>query len=129
MLETVAARPPAKRRRSGVVNAILVVGVLAALIVPSYLGHVQRVETQKAEANLARAAADAETYYEQRRSYVGLGDPATGLSLVDPGLGGRVSVLVATGRRFCLTSVEGHATAWVEGPGGTPTDTKPSDCS
>ncbi len=126
-----AERRAAERRprRSGVVNAILVVGVLAALAVPSYLSHVQRAELQKAEANLTRASADAESYYASHGTYAGLGDPRTGLRLLDPSLGGSVSAVVVTSERFCLKGVEGHATAWLEGPAGTPSDTKPSDCS
>ena len=115
-------------RRSGLVNAILVVGVLAALAVPSYLSHVERAETQKAEANLARASDEAEIYYAGHRTYVGLGSPVTGLRALDPSLRS-VSAVVATDERFCLKSVEGRATAWIEGPGGTATDTKPADCS
>jgi type II secretory pathway pseudopilin PulG len=130
------AAPPAERfaaerrpRRSGFVNVILVVGVLAALAVPSYLSHVQRAEMQKAESNLARASADAETYYARHGTYAGLGDPRTGLRLLDPGLGSGVSAVIVTSTRFCLKSIEGHATAWIEGPAGTATDTKPPDCS
>ncbi len=115
-------------RRSGLVNVILVVGVLAALAVPSYLSHVERADAQKAEASLARASDEAEVYYAAHSTYVGLGDPVTGLRALDPSLGG-VSAVIATDERYCLKSVDGRATAWIEGPGGTATDTRPPDCS
>ena len=132
VLETDIAtvRPvPARRRakRSDVVGVILVIGVLAALAVPSYLSRVQRADMQHVESSLARASMVAEVYYESHGTYVGLTDSATGLRVLDPDLTG-VSAPVATGERYCLKGVKGRATAWVEGPGGTPTNEKPADC-
>jgi type II secretory pathway pseudopilin PulG len=126
-----AIRPvPAERRsaRSGIVNVILAVGVLAALAVPSYLSHVQRGDMKHVELSLGRASAVAEIYYEAHGTYAGLADPRTGLQLLDPDLAG-ISAPIATDLRYCLKEVDGRATAWVEGPGGTPTNEKPADCA
>ena len=50
---------------------LVIIGILAALVYPSYTGHVVKTRRAAAEAALLTLAANMETYYNQNNSYAG----------------------------------------------------------
>ena len=110
---------------------IVVIGILLAAAVPSYLGYRQRAATRTAEANLRAALPDVEAYYAEHKTYVGLTTDVL-REQYDQGLAPGVTIddsADLTDDHYCLTSRHDGATAWVAGPGGEVMDTKPAGCS
>jgi type IV pilus assembly protein PilA len=103
---------------------LIIIGVLLAIAVPSYLGFKDRAQKTAAQANVASAVPDAEAYYSDVGNYTNMtrtsGDApdATGLVGIDSGVASNLVVKgAATG--YCLSSLVGNWTGKVVGPGGT----------
>jgi type IV pilus assembly protein PilA len=103
---------------------LIIIGVLLAIAVPSYLGFKDRAQKTAAQANVASAVPDAEAYYSDVGNYTNMtrtsGDApdATGLVGIDSGVSSTLVVKgAATG--YCLSSLVGSWTGKVVGPGGT----------
>ena len=63
---------------------IIIIGILLAIAVPSYLGFRDRAANNAAKANLRAALPAAEAFYSDNGTYVGM-TPTT-LKLVDSGV-------------------------------------------
>jgi type IV pilus assembly protein PilA len=104
---------------------MVIIGILLAIAVPSYLGFRSRAQDSAAKANLREAIPSAEAYFETNNSYTGLS--YTWLKSIDSGLaaqstsGGAGLLVVGTpGTTYCLESISGSgATFYYAGPGGT----------
>lgn len=59
--------------------AVAVVGILAAVAIPSYRNHVLRGQTQEATAALAELRVKMEQHFQDNRSYVGYLDASCNL--------------------------------------------------
>lgn len=93
----------------------MVIGVLLAIAVPSYLGMRDRAGDAAAKANLRAAAAAAEAFYTDRLTYVGM-STAT-LASIDTGISPTLGVVSAGASSYCLTdSVQGFTWS-MQGPG------------
>ena len=96
---------------------LVILGVLMAIAVPSYLGFKDRANQRAAQANVRSAISSAEAYYNDNGYYTGLSVAA--LKASDAGLSSTVSVGAVTGSTYCLKATVGNKNAGYIGPGGT----------
>jgi type IV pilus assembly protein PilA len=111
---------------------VVIIGVLLAIAVPSYLKFKDRAHVAVAESNLRAALPAVEAFYADHLTYIGLDDPSTGMRSIDQGIAAGVTVndpADLSDTHYCLKSVADAATYWDRGPGGTITDVKPAGCT
>src|SRR5262245_60105881 len=101
---------------------IVIIGILLAIAVPSYLGFRDRANNRAAQADLRAAVPSAEAYFADVGNYTNMdvttGDApdATGLQGIDSGLSSKVSVDHTTAATFCLAANVGGNDWSVSGP-------------
>ena len=100
---------------------IVIIGILLAIAVPSYLGFKDRANEKAAAANVRSAIPSAEAYYADNNTYVGM--TKTTLKLIDNGLSPSVKA-TGTASAYCLSATSGEYGAKLAGPGGTIVTTK-----
>jgi type IV pilus assembly protein PilA len=106
---------------------LIIIGVLLAIAVPSYLGFKDRAEAKAAAADVRSAIPDAEAYFSDLGNYTNMtattGDApdAGGLKGIDSGLSSALTVPTHTATGYCLQAVVNTHTSHVVGPGGTVT--------
>ena len=95
---------------------LVIIGILLAIAVPSYLGFKDRAEKKAAASNVRAAIPAAEAYYADNGNYSWANLAA--LQAIDKGIS---STLVAFGDAdsYCLSETKGNHRAKVVGPGGT----------
>jgi type IV pilus assembly protein PilA len=109
---------------------LIIIGVLLAIAVPSYLGFRDRAQQRAAESNVRAAIPTAEAYASDIGSYdsmtltSGKTPDTTGLVGIDGGIKldttGGVKVYNATFNQYCLQDTVGNKyTAWFVGPAGS----------
>ena len=112
---------------------LIIIGVLLAIAVPSYLGFKDRAEKRAAAANVRAALPTVEAYYSDVGNYTNMklttGDsPDTGgLKSIDAGVS-LTAVFGASGG-YCISDKQGSHYAKVVGPGGTIDDTASGNCT
>jgi type IV pilus assembly protein PilA len=106
---------------------IVIIGILLAIAIPSYLGFKDRANKADAQANLRQAIPSAEAFYSDNNSYATMDAPA--MKAYDSGLSPDVSVTSATAGCYVLKSTHGGFSYYVKGPGGTIVDTAPAACT
>jgi len=106
---------------------LVIIGILLAIAVPSYLGFKDRANQKAAAANVRSAIPSAEAYYSDNGNYTGM-DILTGaapnllgLKGIDSGLK-LTKVTVPTASTYTLCAAVGNKASIVTGPGGTITD-------
>lgn len=104
---------------------LVIIGVLIAIAVPSFLGFKDRAQQRTAAANVREAVPDAEAYYTDNGTYAGM-TLATLQTLdhVDAGL-----TVFSDATHYCLSDTDGSHIAKVVGPGGTVDETAAAGCS
>ncbi len=98
---------------------LIIIGVLLAIAVPSYLGFRDRANKRAAQADVRTAMPSAEAFYSDQiptNTYTGI--DATKLKAIDAGLKLDVAVAENSGAGYCLSKTVDKYTAWVVGPGG-----------
>jgi type IV pilus assembly protein PilA len=106
---------------------LVIIGILLAIAVPSYLGFKDRANKRAAEADVRSAVPTAEAFYSDNNTYLGMTIPL--MKAIDSGLSTALkapSGLSAT--TYCLNATVGTFDAWFAGPGGLTTLTKPAAC-
>jgi type IV pilus assembly protein PilA len=95
---------------------IVIIGILLAIAVPSYLGFKDRANKRAAQSDLREAIPVAEAYYSDKGTYSGM--TTTNMRSIDTGMA--AAVLVASGKPsvYCLKATVGNADWSVHGPGG-----------
>ncbi len=95
---------------------IIIIGILLAIAVPSYLGFRSRAADSSAKANVRAALPAVEAFYADNGTYTGMTTAA--LQLIDPNvkLDGNPVVTATT---YCIDSVVSGATWKISGPGVT----------
>jgi type IV pilus assembly protein PilA len=94
---------------------IVIIGILLAIAVPSYLGFKTRANKRAAQSNLREAIPTAEAFYSDAGTYVGLNH--TSMAAIDSGLEKNVTVVTATTGGYCITDSVGGQAWSVGGPG------------
>jgi type IV pilus assembly protein PilA len=106
---------------------IVIIGILLAIAIPSYLGFKDRANRADAQANLRQAVPSVEAYYSDNNTYAGLAvGPVAGanndLKDYDTGLSPDVAVGPAaqqTATGYCIQASHGGFDYKLAGPGGT----------
>jgi type IV pilus assembly protein PilA len=101
---------------------IIIIGILLAIAVPSYLGFRDRAANNAAKANLRAALPSAEAYYADNGTYVGMN--AAALVAIDSGVSPTLTVASAAAGSYCLTDTVSGKTWSVLGPGPSSSDFK-----
>ncbi|HET7130128.1 MAG TPA: prepilin-type N-terminal cleavage/methylation domain-containing protein [Gaiellaceae bacterium] len=95
---------------------IVIIGILLAIAVPSYLGFKDRANKRAAQSDVREALVTAEAYYSDQGTYVGL-TPNT-MKAIDSGLSSHVAVAgTPTSGGYCLTASVGGQAWSAHGPG------------
>jgi len=94
---------------------LVIIGVLLAIAVPSYLGYKDRANRGAAEANVRSAAPAVEAYYADHGTYVGM--DAAALTAIDAGI--KVTVVSVGASTYCISNMQGTYTAYKNGPAGS----------
>jgi len=95
---------------------LVIIGILLAIAVPSYLGFKARAEKTAAKSNVRAAIPAVEAFYSDNNTYVG----ATLAKLkasYDAGIN-ITTVKGASVSAYCVQATQGSATAHKTGPGG-----------
>ena len=107
---------------------IIIIGILLAIAVPSYLGFRDRAANNAAKANLRAALPSAEAYFADDAPAGGAG-AYTGMTVaklkaIDSGLSNSLTVVTAAATTYCLTDTVSGKTWSVLGPGPSSTSYK-----
>jgi type IV pilus assembly protein PilA len=111
---------------------LIIIGVLLAIAVPSYLGFRDRAQKTAAQANVRAAIPAAEAYYSDVGNYTNMklasGDApdAGGLQGIDAGV--KLTKVSSTATTYCLEDQVGNYYGYVNGPGGTVSVDTASHC-
>ena len=99
---------------------IVIIGILLAIAVPSYLGFKDRANNRAAQADIRAAIPSVEAYYSDKGTYTGL-TTAHIVASIDSGLSNKVSIPNAklTLSSYCVGATVGGKTWSVSGPGAT----------
>jgi len=107
---------------------IVIIGILLAIAVPSYLGFKTRANKSAATADVRSALPSAEAYYSDNNTYADVGAPivfngAAGIAYLKATYDGGIKILNALGtaNNYCLDMSVGGQEAYILGPGGTVT--------
>lgn len=106
---------------------LVILAVLIAIAVPSYLGFKDRAADRAAQANLRMGMSASEAYYSDRLTYTGM-DPAA-LRLIDSGLSTSLVVVSAGPNAYCLAESVSARSWSVAGPGSLPSYVPNATCS
>jgi type IV pilus assembly protein PilA len=104
---------------------LVIIGILLAIAVPSYLGFKDRANKTAAQANVRSAIPAVEAYYSDTGSYTsmdltsGAAPDTTGLKGIDAGIKLDKVTVNGTGTGYTICAVNGNYYATVTGPGGT----------
>jgi prepilin-type N-terminal cleavage/methylation domain-containing protein len=99
---------------------IVILGILVAIAVPSYLSFRGKAQTAAAQANVRSAIPSAESFYQTNNTYTGLNHAA--LQTSAPGVGANVKgVAVNSGKGYCIDDSEDAGATTYDYVGGDPT--------
>lgn len=101
---------------------LVIIGVLLAIAVPSYLGFKQRAEKRAAESNVRAAIPAMEAYYSDNGYYTGATYGILRASY-DAGLASGLTISAASSSAYTMSFTKGSCVSSVTGPGGTITTT------
>jgi type IV pilus assembly protein PilA len=96
---------------------LIIIGVLLAIAVPSYLGFKDRAQKTAAQANVRAAIPAAEAYYSDQSPQAYSGMSVAALQAIDAGL--KLTKVTSTATTYCLQDQVGSYYGYVDGPGGT----------
>jgi type IV pilus assembly protein PilA len=105
---------------------LIIIGILLAIAVPSYLGFKDRAEIKGSAANVRSAIPAAEAYYSDNGNYTGM--TLSALQGVDAGISPTL-VVFGAGQNFCLSDHQGTHYAKYVGPGGQVLTNLSGDCT
>ena len=96
---------------------IIIIGILLAIAVPSYLGFKDRANKSAAQANVRAAIPAVETWFADNNTYVGM--TVTGLKAYDAGLKVSIGTTPALSvTTYCIYNTVGSFAYKKVGPGG-----------
>jgi type IV pilus assembly protein PilA len=104
---------------------LIIIGVLLAIAVPSYLGFKDKAQKTAAAADVREAEPSAEAFYSDNNTYAGLSTAA--LKTYDSGLSSNLSTVKGGATHYCISAQDGSWFAHVVGPGGVIVQAESSD--
>jgi type IV pilus assembly protein PilA len=108
---------------------IIILGILMAIAIPSYLKFKDRANASAAQANVSTAVPAVESYASDHATgYTGM--TATSLSAIDGAIK-NVVVVSAAADTYCITSTQNGVEYYKKGPAGdiTKVDATHAECS
>ncbi len=107
---------------------IVIIGILLAIAIPSYLGFRTQAQDTAGKANVREAVPSAESYFASNGTYLGMS--TTNLKAIDSGLSSSVFLSkAATATGYCLAAPGQSGTTWYfSGPGGQVTTNPGANC-
>ena len=102
---------------------IIIIGVLLAVAIPSYIGFVGRASTSTAEANLRSVVPAVESYFSDHATYDDTSMTVAALRSYNPGLASGVSILSGSDDTYCIKSTYGAVSYFKNGPSAPITTT------
>jgi type IV pilus assembly protein PilA len=103
-----------------VLVVVIILGILLAIAVPSWIGFQDRAASKTSKANLRAALPAAEAYREANGTYVGMDTSA--LVAANPDLSSSLTVASAKEAGFCLADTVNGRTWSVAGPSPSTSD-------
>jgi type IV pilus assembly protein PilA len=104
---------------------IIILGILLAIAVPSYIGFKSKAESSAAQANVRAAVPAVEAFYSDQGTYVGLSNASTntvpGISYYDPASSAKITISTSpapTATSYCIYATNGGSTYFKLGPAG-----------
>ena len=94
---------------------IVIVGILLAIAVPSYLGFRDRANKSAAQANVRSAIPAIEAYYADNGNYTSM-TPDVLRQGYDSGISNTITIPTASGQTYCVQSTVGGKTFRKNGP-------------
>jgi type IV pilus assembly protein PilA len=95
---------------------VVIIGILLAIAVPSYLGFKDRANKRSAQSDLREALPTAEAYFSDNNSYTGMTLPL--MTSIDSGMSQTITVTVTGGGTgYCFAETRGGQDWSVSGPG------------
>jgi len=94
---------------------IIIIGILLAIAIPSYMSFKDRANTAAAQANVRAAVPAVEAYGQDNSGYASM--DLTALQVIDAGIK-NVVIKTPTATSYCLESTVGSKTFHKVGPGG-----------
>jgi type IV pilus assembly protein PilA len=94
---------------------IVIIGILLAIAVPSYLNFRTRANESAAQANVRAAVPAVEAYFSDNDTYVGMDLAA--LQAIDSGISPDVSVGTVTATTYCIDATVSGSAFRKAGPG------------
>ena len=92
---------------------LVIIGILLAIAVPSYLGFKDRANNTAAAANVRSGIPAVETYFADNNTYVGMTTAA--LQAIDAGV--KITAIgTVTGTSYCVSATVGGKTWSKNGP-------------
>lgn len=109
---------------------LIIIGVLLAIAIPSYLGFQKKAQQTAAMSDVRSAIPDAEAYYSDQNSYASMTASLlqttydSGMVISSSGSTGVVSAIPSASdtQKYCISAVSGGHWAHVQGPGGQVTN-------
>ena len=95
---------------------LVIIGILLAIAVPSYLGFKDRANQKAAAANVRSAIPAAEAYYSDNGNYTSM--DIGGLQGIDSGLKLTTATVTGGGTGYKLCALVGNKATTYTGPGG-----------
>jgi type IV pilus assembly protein PilA len=116
---------------------LIIIGVLLAIAIPSYLGFQKKAQQTAAAADVRQAIPDAVAYYSDNNSYTGVSIVTlqgydSGMQAYSAGPPEVPGIATAKGgaTKFCISARDAGNYAHVVGPGGTVVTNETTDfCS
>ena len=102
---------------------IIILGILLAIAVPSYIGFKAKAEKSAAAANVRAAVPSVEAFYADNGAYTNMsvgGSAASppGLAYYDPASAAKVVVVSSGPNTYCISSTTGGSTWYKKDPAG-----------
>ena len=106
---------------------LIIIGVLLAIAIPSYLGFQKKAQSTAAASDVRSAIPDAEAYYSDHSNYTGMTASVlqttydSGMIVSTAGSTGIATAKPLTGnpQGYCISAVDAGHWAHYVGPGGT----------
>jgi type IV pilus assembly protein PilA len=95
---------------------LVIIGVLLAIAVPSYLGFKKRAEKSAAQSNVRAAIPAMEAFYSDNGTYVGA--TLASLKAIDSGLAS-VTITGLSATTYTISFTQGSCWGSIAGPGGS----------